>query len=63
MIDYQVESKYGGSGEQEKATQNADPGRRYIRDFKGEVEELLDQHRLSEYVEYTDKDPNLLDQE
>ena len=63
MIDYQVESKYGGSEEREKAALKADLGRQYIRDFKGEVEQLLDEKRLSEYVAYTDKNLNLLDQE
>lgn len=63
MIDYQVETKYGGADEREKADLKADLGRQYIRDFKGEIKDLLDQRGISEYVEYTDKNLSLLEQE
>lgn len=62
MIDYQVESKYGSSDEQEKAGLKADLGRQYIKDFKEEVKNLLDQQGVSEYVRFTDRNLSLLEQ-
>jgi hypothetical protein len=62
MIDYQVEQKYGSADEQEQAGLKADLGRRYIKDFREEVKNLLDQQGLSEYVKFTDKNLSLLEQ-
>jgi hypothetical protein len=59
MIDFQVEKKDGSRDERAKI----DLGRRYIEQFKIEVQKLIDQQGLSGCVKFTDKNLNLLEQE
>jgi hypothetical protein len=59
MIDYQVEWGNGTFDEQGKPAL----GKKYIDQFRAEVQEMLEQKGISDYVRFTDKNLRVLEQE
>lgn len=51
MIDYNVKSDKNTSNEQDKI----DLGKKYIDNFKAEIEKMIHTKNISEYVKFTDK--------